>query len=139
MAHEGKRIDLARSQRQAQIPAEKLLWNALRNCALGGFKFRRQHPIGPYVVDFACSKCMLVIELDGESHLSRRKEDEQRTKTIVVEGWLVIRFWNTEVYDDFDSVKEAIYRACVSRKREGPPPSPQAPLPPPISVKQGAK
>src|SRR4051794_33133542 len=61
MARPPKKISLARAQRQAPIPAEKRLWRALRDRALGGFKFRRQHPIGPYVVDFACVQCSLIV------------------------------------------------------------------------------
>jgi very-short-patch-repair endonuclease len=90
------------------------LWAALRNRTLVGFKFRRQHPIGVYVVDFACAECKVVLEVDGESHLDNRRYDEQRTKEIELEGWLVMRFWNTEVYDEFESVIEAIYRTCLA-------------------------
>src|SRR5688500_6515882 len=115
MAREGKRIGTARAQRQAPVPAQMLLWRALRNRALGGFKFRRQHPIGPYVVDFACAECKVVIELDGVSHLTRTQKDKDRTAFLEGEGWRVMRFWNNEVYDDFDPVKEAIFRACTER------------------------
>src|SRR5215207_5775667 len=118
MAREGKRIDLAREQRKSDIPAEKRLWAALRNRRLAGFKFRRQHPIGRFTVDFACPECNLVVEIDGESHLENRNQDEQRTKEIEQAGWHVIRFWNTDVYDDFEVVVEAIYRACIERTSE---------------------
>ena len=118
MAREGKRTKLARAQRQAPIPAEKRLWKALRNRALGGFKFRRQHPIGPYVVDFACPDCKVVVEIDGESHLSHREKDSQRTMVLESGGWYVLRFWNTEIYDDFEPVKELIYRTCRKRGSE---------------------
>ncbi|MBI1829926.1 MAG: DUF559 domain-containing protein, partial [Planctomycetes bacterium] len=131
-----KKITLARSQRQAPIPAEKLLWKALRNRAFAGFKFRRQHPIGAYVVDFASVECKLIIELDGVSHLSSRCEDEKRTRLLEAEGWLVLRFWNTEIYEDLEPVKEAIYRTCVKRTSESGPPSPPAPLPPPAMLLQ---
>jgi len=136
MARKDKKIAVAREQRQADIPAEKKLWSILRNRALAGFKFRRQHPIGPYVVDFACPECKLVVELDGESHLDRRNMDEVRTRLIQSEGWKVIRFWNSEVYDDFEAVQEVIYRECIERTTERTPPSPPAPLPPPILVLQ---
>ena len=127
-----KKISLARAQRRAQIPAEKLLWKALRNREFAGFKFRRQHPIGAYVVDFACVEAKLIVEIDGESHLSSRREDERRTIMLEAEGWLVLRFWNTEVYDELEPVKEAIYRVCVQRTSDAPP-SPPAPLPPPAT------
>ncbi len=112
---------LPTSMRKAPAPAEALLWQALRNRALGGFKFRRQHPIGPYVADFACVESLIVIELDGETHLPRKASDEERTKVLESQGWQVIRFWNTDIYDDLESVKEAIYQLCV---RRSPPPSP---------------
>jgi very-short-patch-repair endonuclease len=115
MAEGPKPINKARSLRKRTVPAEALLWRALRNRALGGFKFRRQHPVGPYVVDFACAACRIVVEVDGETHLSRSRADAQRTAHIEAEGWRVLRFWNTEVYDELDAVKEAIYRQCVSQ------------------------
>ena len=113
-----ERVQRSRSLRQDDVPAEKLLWKALRNHALGGFKFRRQHPIGPYFVDLACVECALVIEVDGESHLDRRREDDERTRSIQSAAWLVLRFWNTDVYDDLEAVKEAIYQECLRRGKK---------------------
>ena len=113
MSETPKRINLARSLRQNDVPAEALLWEALRNRALGGFKFRRQHPIGSYVVDFACVACRIVVELDGETHLVTRRDDAERTRCLEEKGWSVLRFWNTELYDEPEAVKEAIYQACT--------------------------
>src|SRR6516165_9178153 len=112
-----KRVRLARALRQRNVPAEALLWKALRNRALGGFKFRRQHPIGRYAVDFACIACKIVIELDGETHLSKPGADAKRTEYLQALGWHVLRFWNTVVYDELDAVKETIYQTCVERSR----------------------
>ncbi len=126
-----KPIRLAQSLRKSAVPAETVLWKALRSRALAGFKFRRQHPIGTYVVDFACLACKIVVELDGVSHLSRQKVDLQRTQVLEAAGWCVMRFWNNEVYADLEPVKEAIYRQCVSRSAVIEPPSPPTPLPPP--------
>jgi very-short-patch-repair endonuclease len=117
MARNPKRIRLAQSLRKQKVPAEALLWKALRNRALGGCKFRRQHPIGPFVVDFACVECKVVVEVDGETHLSRREDDERRSDFLRTEGWCVLRYWNTEVYDELESVKEAIYRMCEQRAK----------------------
>jgi very-short-patch-repair endonuclease len=139
MARPAKRIGLARAQRKAIIPAEKMLWRALRNRALGGFKFRRQHPIGAYVVDFACVECKLIVEIDGETHLDRRNEDNRRTRFLETEGWQVLRFWNTEVYDDFEPVKEAIYSACVARTEAPPAPLTPGPSPPAREAADSAK
>ena len=106
------------------MPAQQLLWKALRNRALGGFKFRRQHSIGPYFVDFACVECKVAVEADGVSHLTNHERDSKRTALLANEGWLVLRYWNTEIYDELDAVKEAIYRACVQRSASDLPPSP---------------
>ena len=130
MTRPKKRIGLARSLRQSEVPAEALLWKALRNRALGGFKFRRQHPIGEYVVDFACVQCKIAIELDGVSHLCNRERDKRRSQILQSEGWLVLRFWNTEVYDDFEPVKEMIYQTCVRRFESRNRPLTPAPSPP---------
>jgi very-short-patch-repair endonuclease len=119
MARRPKRIDLARSLRKQEVPAEARLWRALRSRALAGYKFRRQHPIGPYIVDFACVECKLVVELDGLSHVPRESADRERTKFLEGEGWCVIRFWNTEVYEELEPVKEAVYRECVARSKPG--------------------
>jgi very-short-patch-repair endonuclease len=124
MAHGDNKPELARSLRQNAIPAEQLLWKALRNRALGGFKFRRQHQIGPHFADFACVACMVVVEADGTSHLTNRRRDQRRTSSMEKAGWKVMRFWNTEIYDELDAVKEAIYRECVARQASGAPPSP---------------
>ena len=104
-----------RPHRQHNVPAEKILWAEVRHRSLGGFKFRRQHPLGRFVTDFACVERKVVVELDGESHLDRTQEDQQRTKWLESEGWLVIRFWNNEIYDELEEVKEAIYQGCMKR------------------------
>ena len=116
-----KKTEQARSLRKDVVPAEYLLWKALRNRALGGFKFRRQHPVAQYIVDFACVECMVIAEADGESHLTNRRSDHERTAMLEQLGWRVLRYWNTEIYDDLDAVKEAIYRECVRRKDSGQP------------------
>ena len=99
------------------MPAEGVLWKALRNRTLGEFKFRRQHAIGSYVVDFACVVSRVAVEVDGESHLQSKVADADRTAFLEAEGWRVLRFWNTEVYEDLEAVKEAIYQECVNRSR----------------------
>ena len=104
--------NMARGLRKANVPAEAILWKALRNRALGGFKFRRQHPIGPYFVDFACVAAKVVVEVDGLAHLGERKKDALRARTLHDEGWCTLRFWNTEIDDDLDVVKEVIFAKC---------------------------
>ena len=108
----------ARALRSQMTDAERKLWFALRDRRFADFKFRRQHPIGPYVVDFACVACRVVIEADGESHFSRKRADSERSDFLKAAGWHVLRFWNTEIYDELEAVKEAIYRECVRRGGE---------------------
>jgi len=113
-----KRTNLARSLRKKVVPAEGILWKALRNRALGGFKFRRQHCIGPYVVDFACVECKVAVEVDGTTHLSKRRGDAERSRFLETDGWCVRRFWNTEIFDELEAVREAIYQECVKRRTQ---------------------
>ena len=117
MAAGNRKIELARSLRRQDVPAERRLWGALRNRALGDFKFRRQHPIDDYIVDFACVESLVIVEADGLSHLYNRREDLSRTRALQNLGWRVLRFWNTEIYEVVDPVKEAIYRECIRRQK----------------------
>src|SRR3989442_15345528 len=94
----------ARSLRHDLSPAEKILWKALRGRRFAGLKFRRQHPLGAYILDFVCLKLGLAIELDGESHLARGEEDKHREAWLKTQGISILRFWNTEVYDEYDAV-----------------------------------
>ena len=102
--------DRARNLRLAQTEVERTLWQKLRNRQLNGFKFRRQHPIGPYIVDFFCLDARLAIELDGSQHGDERavEDDERRTAYLNDQGYRVLRFWNQEVIDNLDGVLEAI-------------------------------
>jgi very-short-patch-repair endonuclease len=106
----------ARSLRREMTPAEKALWTALRGRRFDGLKFRRQYPTGQYVLDFYCLELHLALEIDGESHLGKEEHDELRTKAIEAEGINIVRFWNTQVYDEFESVMEAIWRECQQRR-----------------------
>ncbi len=115
--------DRARQLRRERTPAESILWRHLRGRRFAGFKFRHQHPIGPFYADFAYHECKLIVEVDGETHLGREQHDTERTKYLETAGWCVIRFWNTQVYDELEPVLEAIYRACVART----PPQPLSP------------
>src|SRR5215212_8884103 len=88
----------AREMRQPQTPAEAILWHILRNQKVG-FKFRRQHPIYRFIIDFYCAKAKLLIEIDGESHLERKQVeyDQARTEYLKELGYQVIRFTNDDV------------------------------------------
>ncbi len=102
--------DRARALRAAQTEVERRLWQRLRNRQLNGAKFRRQHPIGPYIADFFCLDARLVIELDGSQHgeESAQHVDQRRTEYLENEGYRVLRFWNEEVMDNIDGVLEEI-------------------------------
>jgi very-short-patch-repair endonuclease len=82
-----------RQLRKDQTEAEALLWSRLRNRRLENFRFRRQHRIGFYFADFACSERRLIIELDGGQHVDRADYDEARTRFLEGQGYCVLRFW----------------------------------------------
>jgi 5-methyltetrahydrofolate--homocysteine methyltransferase len=88
--------------------AEKALWEILKNKKLKGYKFRRQHKIGRFVVDFFCHKGDLIIEADGTIHDNRKEEDERRSEWLTSHGFKVIRFTNEEILFNIDRVKEKI-------------------------------
>ncbi len=94
----------ARRMRKTMTDAELKLWNELRAHRLMGLGFRRQLPIGNYIVDFACPEHKLIIEVDGSGHGddNQAKLDEARTRFLELQGWQVIRFWNDDVLKDID-------------------------------------
>ena len=93
--------------------AEQRLWLHLRAGRLGGLKFRRQHPIPPYIADFYCEAARLIIELDGSQHGEDR--DEMRTRYLESLGLLVLRYWDNEVLQKTAVVLEAIWSAAQDR------------------------
>jgi len=94
--------------RHDQTEAEKKLWNCLRAHHLGGVHFRRQYAIGAYIVDFCAPRKKLVIELDGNPHLSSKENDGERTAFLGSKGYRVLRFWNHEVMESIENVRETI-------------------------------
>jgi len=105
-------IGVARKLRQTSTTPEVKLWKYLRNRRFMGLKFRRQFPVGPYVVDFVCLSHKLVIELDGGQHAEQLNYDNQRTEYLKHFGFTVLRFWNTDVFCQFDVLLEKI-RQCI--------------------------
>jgi very-short-patch-repair endonuclease len=97
--------------------AEAMLWNELKDRRLGGFKFVRQFPVGPYFADFACREKSLVVEIDGSQH-ANSKTDRQRDEFMRSRGLSVIRFWNTDVLKSTRSVCETILAALDGRLSE---------------------
>lgn len=106
-------VERARVLRQAQTDAEGRLWSKLRERRLQGAKFRRQHPVGRYIVDFCCPERGLVIELDGSQHAEQAEADNERSAFLAAQGYRVLRFWDSEVLVETDGVLEAIRRALV--------------------------
>ena len=104
------RLAAAKRLRANQTKSERKLWDALRGLPLAGTHFRRQVPIGPYVVDIACPDAKLVIEVDGAHHAEKENADRdaQRTRWLEGEGYRVLRFWNSDVTDNPSGVLESI-------------------------------
>jgi len=104
-------VSAAQRLRQNLTPAEQILWQALKNRQLGGLRFRCQHPVGAFIVDFYCPKCRLVIEVDGEIHDQRTEYDTARTIKLNQFGYRVVRFSNQDVMTNLDDVLRQILAA----------------------------
>ena len=106
-------LALARAMRGGQSDAEAAVWRFVRNRNLG-FKFRRQHSVGRFVLDFYCPELRLAIEVDGRQHFEEKgmAQDTARTAALHQQGIRVVRFTNHEVLQEFESVAEAIWLAC---------------------------
>ena len=115
-------LQKAQTLRESQTNAEGLLWHYLRDKQLAGYKFRRQQPIGPYIVDFACMPKKLLIELDGGQHAEQHTYDKKRDEFLREKGYKILRFWNNDVFENCFGVLESI-RATV----QDPPPQQSAP------------
>jgi very-short-patch-repair endonuclease len=130
----------SRALRRGGSDAEAALWRSIRGRPLTGAKFRRQHRIGPYVVDSCCVEARLIVELDGGQHAERADRDAQRTAYLVRQGWRVVRFWNHAVLARTSAVLEAIAGELAQplggRASEGLNPSPH-PLPPELMRGEG--
>ena len=110
----------ARKLRRQSTDAERRLWTILRNRQFAGCKFRRQVPIGNYIVDFVCFEKKIVVELDGGQHQAKIEYDNDRTRWLQFAGFRVIRFWNNQVLSETDGVVQAI----LATLEEKMPPSP---------------
>jgi len=108
-------IDHARKLRHNATPPEWLLWSVLRGRRLAGLKFRRQEPIGPYVVDFCCRELRLIVELDGMSHDENRSRDALRERWLKEHGYRVIRVTNWDVNEELEAVARFVAREAGVR------------------------
>jgi very-short-patch-repair endonuclease len=104
----------ARQLRLSSTDAERRMWSALRDRRLMLYKFRRQHRIGNYIVDFACTRHAMVIELDGGQHADNLA-GSRRTAWLESQGWMVMRFWNSDVLTNTEGVIDAILRTLQAR------------------------
>ena len=119
-------IAFARQLRTEPTDAERELWRHLKSGQMGGVKSRRQHPVGVYVLDFACVQRHMAIELDGGQHAEDLERDEQRTAWLAQRGWRVLRFWNNEVMASMDGVLTVIAQT-LREAGTRPPPAERAP------------
>ncbi len=104
----------AKNLRKNLTDTERLLWKHLRARQLEGIKFRRQEPIGKFIVDFVSLEKQIVIEVDGGQHSVNEQKDRERDKWLRNEGFKVLRFWNNEVLENIDGVLEVIRKNCLS-------------------------
>jgi len=101
----------ARALRKNPTDAERLLWKHLRLRQIGGYKFRRQQPLGHYIVDFVCLEKRLAIEVDGGQHSEQTNYDTKRSVWLESQGFRILRFWNHEILKETDAVKQVIAEA----------------------------
>jgi methionyl-tRNA synthetase len=132
----------ARNLRSEQTNAENRLWALLRDRRLGGAKFRRQHPVEPYILDFYCHEAKLAIELDGGGHSERSQKDLERDRYVAAKGIETLRVWNNQLLNETESVLEAIWnklgeKGALQKMNQ---PSSNAPSPPaPLPTGEGSK
>jgi very-short-patch-repair endonuclease len=113
--------DAARDNRKAPTAAEARLWQALRGRKLEGWRFRRQHAIQQFIVDFYCAEAGLIVEVDGAYHAQIIERDTERTAALEAPGFRVLRFENQQVLEDLDSLLNSILLRLQTR-----PPHPAA-------------
>lgn len=114
------KIENARRMRKVPTPAEAKLWYQLRNRNMRGLKFRRQVPVGRYVVDFLCESAKLIVEVDGAQHAERLSEDAIRTTALEAMGYLVVRVWNGDVMNNVTGVLDGIWHTLELRDTQDP-------------------
>ncbi|HEX5128041.1 MAG TPA: endonuclease domain-containing protein [Rhodocyclaceae bacterium] len=105
----------SRELRSTMTLAEKKLWAALRNRQLAGQRFRRQHPVGTYIADFACVEAGLIVEADGGQHADEVSYDERRTAFMEQHSFRVLRFWNNEIMENLEGVLLRIVEALKQK------------------------
>jgi very-short-patch-repair endonuclease len=114
---EEKARTYAKVLRKNLTKAEAVIWSKIKGKNLNGHHFRRQHPIGPFIADFACVEGKVVLEIDGGTHMTSEgiAKDARRTAFLEGEGWHVVRVWNNQVYDNRDGVLRALDEIVTAR------------------------
>jgi very-short-patch-repair endonuclease len=115
-----KLTGVARRLRKNSTDTEKLLWQYLRAGRFDGHKFKRQQPLGNYVVDFVCFEARLIVELDGGQHADQAEADKFRDQWLNGQGFRVLRFWNNEVLTNLEGVLQCIHAALPPSPRPSP-------------------
>lgn len=107
------KTELARQLRKNATPQERVIWKLVRNSNIKHCRFKRQEPIGNYIVDFVCHEKMLIIEIDGGQHNEELniKADNIRTKYLESKGYKILRFWNNEIDNNISGVYEKIMKS----------------------------
>ncbi|MGB7293984.1 MAG: DUF559 domain-containing protein [Candidatus Aminicenantales bacterium] len=116
------RDDLARILRKRSTGAENFLWKQIRAKRLNRMKFRRQEPIGKYIVDFVCREKKIIIELDGGQHSEQREKDQERDEWLRSEGFRVLRFWNNDILRKIEDILEITLKECLESPSPSSPP-----------------
>ncbi len=129
--------DLARQLRKDMTDTDRFVWSKIRKKQFAGYRFRRQRPLGPFIVDFVCLEARLVLELDGGQHAVQQDEDAARTRWLEEHGFRVLRFWNIDVFKEWESVEAVIVKALIDTRDEPPTRLPQSPPPCPPPAKPG--
>jgi very-short-patch-repair endonuclease len=114
------KISHARHLRKNLTDAEQKLWRHIRNRQIKGFRFRRQAPIGNYIVDFVCFEKKLIIELDGGQHSEQQEYDHHRSLWLKSKGYTVIRFWNNDVLNNIEGIMEVILKKIIPPSQPSP-------------------
>ncbi len=106
----------ARELRNSLTDAEQRLWQKLKHRQIAGVKFRRQQPIGPFIVDFVCFEYRVVVEVDGGQHAEQLHDDDKRTRWLEAQGYRVLRFWNNDVLVNTNVVVQAIFDSVLRNR-----------------------
>jgi very-short-patch-repair endonuclease len=108
--------DHAKTLRKTMTRAERVVWNQLKSRALSGYRFNRQIEIGPYIADFVCRECKVILELDGDTHCDV-DADNRRTAFLEAKGYVVFRAWNSDIYENLEGVLDGLLQVLKNRTR----------------------